>query len=88
MTPQPIAAAIQSNAPCDEEIVADLFRLARSGRFRRVGPLLLEAQSMYPAEPAERIRDCLRQLGRKLYETDYQGYASDSRYKLKVRQPR
>lgn len=57
----------------DIEIVADLFRLARSGKFTRLEPLLEEAQGLYPAEPAERIRACARQLGEILWDADYQG---------------
>lgn len=70
---------MQNNPPdtpgvSDLEIVADLFRLARSGRFRRVNPLLKEAQAMYPQEPAERISKCLGQLADTFRATDYGGY--------------
>lgn len=47
----------------DEEIVADLFRLARTGRFKKVAPLLREAESMYLTEPSERIKTCMKRLG-------------------------
>lgn len=67
----------------DDEIVADLFRLARTGRFRRAEPLLREAESMYPAEPQERIKSCLIRLGEILWDTDHGGYATE--YKMQRR---
>lgn len=70
----------------DDEIVADLFRLARTERFKQAAPLLKEAESMYPYEPQERIRSCLRRLGEILWDTDHGGYATD--YKLRRRHQR
>lgn len=61
----------------DDEIIADLFRLARTGRFRKVAPLLEEAKSMYPAEPMERITACVKRLGEILWDTDHGGYAAE-----------
>ncbi|MEW5511766.1 hypothetical protein ABGT16_04030 [Pseudomonas asiatica] len=40
----------------DGEIVADLFRLARTGQYSKVAPLLKEAESMYPKEPKNESR--------------------------------
>ena len=57
----------------DEEITADLFRLARSGRFKRLAPLLKEAEELYPNEPSVRIKECMKRLGEILWEADYQG---------------
>jgi len=86
MNGQSIQGAQESApTPSDEEIVADLFRLARTGRFKRVAPLLREAESMYPAEPADRIEHCLRRLGQIFWETDYQGFATDYRLQPKAR---
>ena len=61
----------------DDEIVADLFRLARTDRFRTVAPLLQEAEAMYPSESPERIRACMKQLGNTLWDTDHGGYATE-----------
>jgi hypothetical protein len=61
----------------DEEIVADLFRLARTERFKKVAPLLKEAEAMYPSEPPERIKACLKLLGGMLWDTDHGGYATE-----------
>lgn len=86
MNGQSIVGAPQTApAPCDMEIIADLFRLARTGRFKRVATLLREAEKLYPAEPAERIKDCLRRLGEIFLENDYQGFATDYRLQAKTR---
>lgn len=61
----------------DDEIVADLFRLARSERFKQVGPLLKAAEAMYPAEPPLRIKSCLKTLAGLLWDTDHGGYAAE-----------
>lgn len=61
----------------DDEIVADLFRLARTGRYLKVEPLLEEAKRMYPAEPAERIKACLKRLAGILWDNDHGGYATE-----------
>ncbi|WP_121498287.1 hypothetical protein [Pseudomonas aeruginosa] len=61
----------------DDEIVADLFRLARSGRFRKAEPLMREAERMYPAEPVERIKACMKRLAEILWDNDHGGYASE-----------
>lgn len=50
----------------DSEIIAGLLQLARSGRFRKVGPLLRAAGEDFPNETAERIKGCLIQLGNLL----------------------
>jgi hypothetical protein len=70
----------------DEEIVADLFRLARSGRFVEAKPLLAAGALMYPNEPKERVRECMRQLSKILWDADHGGYATE--YKRQRRHPR
>ncbi|HBP1602275.1 TPA: hypothetical protein L5U90_003378 [Pseudomonas aeruginosa] len=70
----------------DDEIVADLFRLARSGRYLKAEPLLAAGASLYPNEPQERIKKCLRLLAERLWDTDHGGYATD--YRLQRRHPR
>lgn len=67
----------QSVEVSDDEIVADLFRLAKSGRFKRLVPLLKEAEEQYPAETPGRIKACMRRLGEALWAADYQGYRSE-----------
>jgi hypothetical protein len=69
----------------DDEIVADLFRLARSGRYLKAEPLLAAGASLYPNEPQERIKKCLRLLAERLWDTDHGGYATD--YRLQRRHP-
>lgn len=66
----------ESSPVSDLEIVADLFRLARSGRFRKIEPLLKEAAAMYPLEPVNRIKECLGQLADIFRATDHGGYNS------------
>lgn len=66
----------QTSDVSDLEIVADLFRLARSGRFRKVEPLMQEALAMHPLESLERIKKCLGQLAYTFRATDYGGYNS------------
>lgn len=61
----------------DDEITADLFRLARSGRFKHLAPLLEKAEKLYPEESRERIKACMKRLGEILWEADYQGYRSE-----------
>jgi hypothetical protein len=70
----------------DEEIVADLLRLARSGRFMKAKPLLEAGELMYPNEPKERVRECLRRLSKILWDADHGDYGSE--YKLQRRHPR
>ncbi|HBO2935046.1 TPA: hypothetical protein L4R50_000040 [Pseudomonas aeruginosa] len=85
--------ANNASTPCDngqrisdDEIVADLFRLARSGRYLKAEPLLAAGASLYPNEPQERIKKCLRLLAERLWDTDHGGYATD--YRLQRRHPR
>lgn len=61
----------------DDEIVAELFQLARSGRYCRLRPLLEEVKRAHPQEPAERIDACAQKLGELLYERDYMGFATE-----------
>jgi hypothetical protein len=61
----------------DDEIVADLFRLARTGRYLRAEPLMEEAGRMYPSEPSERIKACLKRLAEILWDTDHGGCATE-----------
>lgn len=61
----------------DDEIIADLFRLARTGRYHSAEPLLDEAGRMYPAEPVGRIKACLKRLAEILWDTDHGGCASE-----------
>lgn len=68
-----------ASAVSDDEIVAAIFRLAKSGRFTRVGPLLQEALEIYPSEPVERIKKCINRLGEILWDADYQGFATEFR---------
>ncbi len=61
----------------DDEIVADLFRLARTGRYRKAAPLIEEAKRMYPGEPIERIKAFTKRLAEILWDTDHGQYASE-----------
>ncbi len=64
----------------DDEIVADLFRLARTEQFRRASDLLAAGQSMHPKESEDRIKSCMQRLGDILWDTDHGDYATE--YKL------
>lgn len=61
----------------DDEIIAGLFRLARSGRFLRAAPLLAAGEQLYPAEPKERLRECLCRLGHMLWDAGCGGYVAE-----------
>lgn len=54
----------------DDEIIAEAFRLARSGRFRRADPLKAEVMRLFPAEPESRIRNCLGMLCKRLIDAE------------------
>lgn len=69
----------------DDQIIMELFRMARSGRFRQVAPLKEAALEMLKPISAQRIDICLAKLADILYENDYQGYASDYRYSMRNR---
>jgi hypothetical protein len=58
-----LAMLAPSEQISDDMIVADLFRLARSGRFRKAAPLARAANAMYPTETPARIKSCLFRLG-------------------------
>jgi len=62
---QKLALAIQAPSEhiCDDMIIADLYRLARSGCFRKAAPLARAAKAMYPTETPTRIKTCLIRLG-------------------------
>lgn len=64
----------------DDEIVADLFRLARTERFSKASELLEAGMAMHPNETGERMKDCLQQLGNILWDTDHGGFATQ--YKI------
>ncbi|MDP2780481.1 hypothetical protein [Devosia sp.] len=70
----------------DDEIVADLFRLARSGQYLKAKPLLAAGALLYPQEPKKRIKNCLVRLGEILWDTDHGGFATE--YKLDRRHQR
>lgn len=69
----------------DDQIIVELFRMARSGRFKRVAALKEAALEMLEPVTAERIDTCMVKLANILYENDYQGYASDYRYSTRRR---
>lgn len=71
--------ATENPTRTDDEIVAELLQLARSGRFRRLRPLLEEVKRAHPQEPAERIDACAQKLGELLWERDYMGFATEYR---------
>ncbi len=69
----------ENPALTDDEIVAELLQLARSGRYLRLRPLLEEVKRAHPQEPAERIDACARKLAELLWERDYMGFATEYR---------
>lgn len=79
-------ARTANSSVSDEEIVAGLFSLARSGRFVEARSLLEAGELMYPNEPKERVRECLRRLSKILWDADHGGYATE--YMRQRRHPR
>lgn len=61
----------------DDEIVAELFQLARTGRFLCAAELLEEAARRHPRVPRERLDQGLRDLGQRLWACDYQGWRTE-----------
>jgi NADH:ubiquinone oxidoreductase subunit E len=61
----------------DVEIVAELFQLARTNLYISLDALLEQAQKQFPSETPERLRECAKQLGLLLKQTDHGGYGKD-----------
>ncbi len=51
-----------ANENLDDEIIASLLQLAKSGRFKKAKPMLSEVIGMFPDVAISRIRDCLNRL--------------------------
>lgn len=61
----------------DVEIVAEMFQIARSGMFVSKPMFMRHVQEQFPNESAERLESCAVQLGQKLKDSDYMGYATE-----------
>lgn len=68
-----------SNEVSDDEVVADLLQLARSGQIHTVSELLSAAKANLPGETEERIKRCVKKLATILWDCDYQGHQSEFR---------
>ncbi|WP_122530851.1 hypothetical protein [Pseudomonas viridiflava] len=70
----------------DMEVVAHLFVLARSERYRQLKPMFEQALLDFPQLTRERMLSCCDQLGTRLVESDYQGMGAEAKRKLTKRQ--
>ncbi|AXH59630.1 hypothetical protein [Pseudomonas amygdali] len=70
----------------DIEVVAHLFALARSERYRQLKPMFEQALLDYPQISRERMLSCCDQLGTRLVDSDYQGMNSEFTRKLTKKQ--
>lgn len=61
----------------DIEIVAELFQIARTGLFHTKEALMEQAALQFPDESPERLKDCSRQLGERLKESNYNEHADE-----------
>lgn len=62
---------------CDEEIVAELFQIARTGQFVTKEALLEQASLQFPGESRARLESCSRKLGQILMNANYNNYADE-----------
>jgi len=67
----------QAVAISDDDILAEVFRLARTGNFLRLEPLLEEAERVLPDIEPSRLKVCLRKLASRLWDSDYMGYTTE-----------
>ena len=70
----------------DIEVVAHLFALARSERYRHLKPMFEQALLDFPQISRERMLSCCDQLGTRLAESDYQGFGSEFKRRLSKKQ--
>lgn len=63
--------------PCMDAIVADLFRLARTGRYLAVDTLLDAAEDLHPNVLRCELELGCRMLRRVLWDNDYYGFRSE-----------
>lgn len=57
-----------TNLVMDFEIEAHLFRLLRTGKYRKALDLLTAAQIDFPNEPTDRLIKCARRLDKRIRE--------------------
>lgn len=61
----------------DITIVAELFQLARSGRFRNVEDLVSAASEGNPDVSEEQLKRCCKHLANILFKSDHGGYGDE-----------
>lgn len=61
----------------DITIVAELFRMARSGRYRKLNVMLADAPNFIPDTSAEQIKRCAKHLGNILFDSNHGGYGDE-----------
>lgn len=61
----------------DITIVADLFQLARSGRFRSAKDLMAAASEGNPTLAEEQLKRCCGHLANILFKADHGGYGTE-----------
>lgn len=61
----------------DIVVVADLFELARSDRYKDVDSFRAAARERWEALGCERVDRCIRQLAQKLWDADYFNFRTE-----------
>jgi hypothetical protein len=70
----------------DIEVVAHLFALARTERYRQLKPMFEQALVDFPQLSRERMLDCCDQLARMMHKSDYDSQYSSPIGKLRSSQ--
>ncbi|MGE8065214.1 hypothetical protein [Pseudomonas sp. NPDC089569] len=63
----------------DVEVVANLFRLSRTGAIQTVDDLKAQARALMPGVGSEQLTRALRGLATKLWETNHGGFRNEYR---------
>lgn len=61
----------------DITIVAELFRMARSGRYRKLKVMLEDAPNFIPDIGEEQLKRCAKHLGSILFDSNHGGYGEE-----------
>ena len=70
----------------DIEVVAHLFQMARSERYRQLKPMFEQALLDFPQISRERMLRCCDLLGTRLVEADFQGMGAELKRRLTKKQ--
>ncbi|WP_408601765.1 hypothetical protein [Pseudomonas sp. PLMAX] len=61
----------------DITIVAELFRMARSGRYKKLKVMLADAPNFIPDTSDEQLQRCAKHLGNILFDSNHGGYGDE-----------